>query len=89
MQVRKHGLSRALNKPQPGACSFAPPVDYSGHIALGLGLLGRSVSFDFNWDGPQAQAAKRSAAENRVACDTSYPTHALVLEKLRIYTSQQ
>lgn len=63
-EVRKYGLSRALNNPTPGVCSFAAPVfDYSGNIVLGLTLMGRSGSFDFNWDGPQAQAVKRSAIE--------------------------
>lgn len=64
LEVRKHGISRALNNPTPGVCSFAAPVfDYSGNIVLGLTLMGRSGSFDFNWDGPQAVAAKRCAAE--------------------------
>ncbi len=63
-EVRKHGLSRALNNPTPGICSFAAPVfDYSGNIVLGLTLMGRSGSFDFSWDGPQAQAAKRCSIE--------------------------
>jgi DNA-binding IclR family transcriptional regulator len=64
VEVRKHGVSRALNNPTPGICSFAAPVfDYSGNIVLGLTLLGRAGSFDFNWDGHQAQAAKRCAME--------------------------
>lgn len=64
MEVRKHGLSRALNNPTPGICSFAAPVfDYSGNIVLGLTLMGRSGSFYYSWEGPQAQAAKRCAAE--------------------------
>lgn len=64
IEVRKHGMSRALNNPTPGICSFAAPVfDYSGNIVLGLTLMGRSGSFDFSWDGPQAQAAKRCSIE--------------------------
>ncbi len=63
-EVRKYGLSRALNNPTPGVCSFAAPVfDYSGNIVLGLTLMGRSSAYDFSWDGPQALAVKRCAAE--------------------------
>lgn len=64
VEVRKHELSRALNNPTPGVCSFAAPVfDYSGNIVLGLTLMGRAGSFDPNWDGTQAQAVKRCAVE--------------------------
>lgn len=64
VEVRKHELSRALNNPTPGVCSFAAPVfDYSGNIVLGLTLMGREGSFDPSWDGTQAQAVKRCAAE--------------------------
>lgn len=64
IEVRKHGVSRALNNPTPGVCSFSAPVfDYSGNIVLGLTLMGRSGSFDSNWDGPQAIAVKKCAIE--------------------------
>lgn len=64
VEVRKHGLSRSVNNPTPGICSFAAPVfDYSGNIVLGITLMGRSTSFDHSWDGPQARAAKNCAAE--------------------------
>lgn len=63
-EVRRHGLSRSVNNPTPGVCSFAAPVfDYSGNIALGVTLMGRSSAFDPAWDGPQAQAVRRCAAE--------------------------
>lgn len=63
-EVRKHGLSRSVNNPTPGVCSFAAPVfDYSGNIVLGITLMGRSNAFDTRWDGPQALAAKACAAE--------------------------
>jgi DNA-binding IclR family transcriptional regulator len=62
-EVRKHGLSRSINNPTPGICSFAAPVfDYSGNIVLGITLMGRSTSFDHTWDGPQARAAQECAA---------------------------
>jgi DNA-binding IclR family transcriptional regulator len=62
--VHTHGLSRSVNNPTPGVCSFAAPVfDYSGHIVLGITLLGRSTSFDHNWNGSQAAAAKGTARE--------------------------
>ncbi|VTU31137.1 Glycerol operon regulatory protein [Variovorax sp. SRS16] len=63
-EVRKHGVSRSVNNPTPGVCSFAAPVfDYSGNIVLGVTLMGRSRSFDIAWDGTQAQAAKACGAE--------------------------
>lgn len=80
METRKFGLSRALNNPTPGICSFAAPVfDYSGNIVLGLTLLGRSGSFEFSWDGPQALAAKNCAAEvsKRLGHTSSKPGRAL------------
>lgn len=64
VEVRKHGLSRSIDNPTPGVCSFSAPVfDYSGNIVLGITLMGRSSSFDHSWDGPQARAAKSCALE--------------------------
>ncbi|MEJ8813065.1 IclR family transcriptional regulator [Variovorax ureilyticus] len=64
LEVRKHGLSRSVNNPTPGVCSFAAPVfDYSGNIVMGITLMGRSSSFDASWDGPQAKAVKACASE--------------------------
>ncbi len=63
-QVRRHGVSRAVNKPTPGVCSFAAPVfDYSGSIVLGITLMGRSRSFDTDWNGPQAKAVRACGQE--------------------------
>ena len=63
-EVRKHGVSRAVNNPTPGVCSFAAPVfDYSGNIVLGITLMGRSRSFDTDWTGTQANAAKACGVE--------------------------
>ncbi|SDE88454.1 transcriptional regulator, IclR family [Variovorax sp. CF079] len=63
-EVRKHGVSRSVNNPTPGVCSFAAPVfDYSGNIVLGVTLMGRSRSFDTDWAGSQAIAAKACGVE--------------------------
>lgn len=63
-EVRQHGVSRAVNNPTPGVCSFAAPVfDYSGNIVLGISLMGRSRSFNTDWDGPQATAARKYSQE--------------------------
>ena len=63
-EVRKHGVSRSVNNPTPGVCSFAAPVfDYSGNIVLGITLMGRSRSFDTDWTGIQAKAAKACGVE--------------------------
>lgn len=61
-EVRSHGISRSVNNPTPGVCSFAAPVfDYSGNIVLGLTLMGRSSSFNHHWSGPEAKAVKLCA----------------------------
>ena len=63
-EVRKYGVSRTVNNPTPGVCSFAAPVfDYSGNIVLGITLMGRSRSFDTGWTGVQALAAKACGDE--------------------------
>ena len=63
-EVRKHGVSRAVDNPTPGVCSFAAPVfDYSGNIVLGITLMGRSRSFDTEWTGAQAKAVKACGVE--------------------------
>lgn len=64
LEVRKHGLSRSIDNPTPGVCSFSAPVfDYSGNIVLGVTLMGRTSSFDHHWDGPQARAVRNCAFE--------------------------
>lgn len=64
LDVRKHGISRSVNNPTPGVCSFAAPVfDYSGNIVLGITLMGRSMSFDHSWNGSQARAVRACAME--------------------------
>jgi DNA-binding IclR family transcriptional regulator len=63
-EVRKYGLSRAVNRPTPGVVSFAAPVfDYSHQIALGITLMGSSGVFDPSWTGPQAKAVKQCAEQ--------------------------
>jgi DNA-binding IclR family transcriptional regulator len=76
-EVRKHGVSRSVNNPTPGVCSFAAPVfDYSGNIVLGVTLMGRSRSFDTEWNGTQAKAAKACgvAVSKRLGHQTLRPT---------------
>ncbi|MDO4723600.1 MAG: IclR family transcriptional regulator [Comamonadaceae bacterium] len=75
-QVRKHGVSRAVNNPTPGVCSFAAPVfDYSGNIVLGMTLMGHTRAFDANWSGPQAKAVRACAQE--VSKRLGSPAHSL------------
>jgi DNA-binding IclR family transcriptional regulator len=58
-QVREHGVSRSINHPTAGICAFAAPVfDYSANMVLAVALIGRTRSFDTDWDGDQAKAAK-------------------------------
>jgi DNA-binding IclR family transcriptional regulator len=57
--VRKHGVSRAVNNPTPGVCAFSAPVfDYSGNMVLALTLMGCTRSFETECDGTQARAVK-------------------------------
>lgn len=75
-QVRKHGVSRAVNNPTPGVCSFAAPVfDYSGNIVLGVTLMGHTRAFDVHWNGPQANAVRACAQE--VSKRLGSPAHSL------------
>ena len=63
-EIREHGLSRTVNNPTPGVSSFAAPVfDYSGNIVLGISLMGRTRSFDAEWAGKDALAAKACSVE--------------------------
>lgn len=63
-EVRRNGVSRAVNNPTPGVTSFAAPVfDYSANMVLGVTLMGASGTFDPDWGGPQAKAVKRCADE--------------------------
>lgn len=63
-EVRRNGVSRAVNNPTPGVTSFAAPVfDYSANMVLGVTLMGSSGTFDPDWGGPQAKAVKRCADE--------------------------
>lgn len=57
--VRKHGVSRAVDNPTPGVCAFSAPVfDYSGNMVLALTLMGCTRSFETEWDGTQAKAVR-------------------------------
>lgn len=63
-EVRRHGVSRTINNPTPGVCSFAAPVfDYSGNIVLAITLMGRSRNFDTDWNSSEANAVKACAHE--------------------------
>lgn len=58
-QVREHGVSRSLNNPTAGVCAFAAPVfDYSANMVMAVALIGRTRSFDTDWHGAHAKAAK-------------------------------
>ena len=63
-EVRRYGLSRAVDHPTPGVNSVSAPVfDYSGNIVLGITLMGSSGVFDPAWNGVQAKSVKACAAE--------------------------
>ena len=63
-EIRQQGLSRTINNPTPGVSSFAAPVfDYSGNLVLGITLMGRTRSFDSEWNGKDANAAKACSIE--------------------------
>jgi len=58
-ETRSHGVSRSIDSPTAGVCSFAAPVfDYSGGMVLAITLLGRTRAFDTRWHGAQAEAAR-------------------------------
>ena len=63
-ETRLHGLSRSLGQPIPGIDALCAPVfDVSGHLVLGLLVMGPSATFDSAWNGSVASAALRCAAE--------------------------
>lgn len=64
VEIRKHGLSRALGNPIPGIDALCAPVfDSTGHLVLGILVMGPSATFDSNWDGTVATPLRRCAAE--------------------------
>ncbi len=61
--VRRRGLSRAVNTLLPGVAGFCAPVfDADGHLALGMVALGSVTTFDTAWDGAVAVPLKAAAA---------------------------
>jgi DNA-binding IclR family transcriptional regulator len=63
-EVRKHGISRTLGQPIPGIDALCAPVfDFSGHIVLGLLVMGPSATFDSDWGGSVAKPLLRCAAD--------------------------
>ncbi len=63
-ETRKRGLSRTIGQPLPGLNAFSAPVfDSSGHIVLGITLMGPAASFDDAWNGRLAELLRTCAAE--------------------------
>jgi len=63
-EIRKHGISRTRGHPIPGIDALCAPVfDSSGHIVLGILVMGPSATFDSNWNGTIAKPLLRCAAE--------------------------
>ena len=63
-ETRKHGVSRSLGQPIPGIDALCAPVfDSSGHIILGILVMGPSATFDSDWNGKVATPLLKCAAE--------------------------
>ncbi len=63
-EVRRHGLSRAVNLSVPGVSAMAAPVfDGSGAIVLSITAIGPDAAFDSAWNGEVARALQRCAQE--------------------------
>lgn len=64
LEIRRHGLSRTNGHPIPGIDAMCGPVfDSSGHIVLGILVMGPSATFDSAWDGAVAQPLQRCVTE--------------------------
>lgn len=62
VQVRAHGISVAIDRTLPGISAMAAPVfDVNGRIAMSLTLIGPTVVFDTNPDGPLATTLRSFA----------------------------
>lgn len=63
-EVRRHGLSHAVDAAVPGVSALAAPVfDEAGAIVLSLTAIGPSAVFDARYDAPLARALKAAAEE--------------------------
>lgn len=63
-EIRKNGMSRAQGQPIPGIDALCAPVfDSSGHLVLGILVMGPAATFDSRWDGAVAQPLRRCALE--------------------------
>lgn len=63
-EVRRHGLSHAVDAAVPGVSALAAPVfDEAGAIVLCITAIGPNAVFDARFDGPLAGALRRCAQE--------------------------
>lgn len=63
-EIRQHALARGLGLRLPGVSSFSAPVfDYRGEVAFVLTIFGYQETFNADWNGPIAQALRRTVAE--------------------------
>jgi len=77
VEVRRHGLARAVGDPLPGVNAFAAPVfDHAGHVALVITAMGPSGTFDARWSGPISEALRACASgvSKQLGHGTAQPT---------------
>lgn len=73
-EIRKNSMARTKGHPIPGIDALCAPVfDSSGHLVLGILVLGPSATFDSQWDGAVARPLRRCALEisHRIGRDQS------------------
>jgi len=59
VEVRQHGMARALGQPIPGISAFSAPVfDHMGKLTLAITAMGPTASFDPDWNGSIASALR-------------------------------
>jgi DNA-binding IclR family transcriptional regulator len=63
-EIRKYGLSRTQGHPIPGIDALCAPVfDSTGHLVLGILVMGPAATFDSDWDGTVATPLRECALE--------------------------
>lgn len=63
-EIRMNSMARTKGHPIPGIDALCAPVfDSSGHLVLGILVLGPSATFDSDWNGAVAQPLRRCAVE--------------------------
>jgi DNA-binding IclR family transcriptional regulator len=63
-EVRRHGMSRAVDLSLPGVSAVAAPVfDGTGAMVLSITAIGPTQTFDASWNSPLAVAVKRCAED--------------------------